>query len=145
MIIYITICITLLTIIAGMHLILKSKNEGTSAIFKWISYLIVLAGLLILLCQVVRGVMMMRHHGDMECKEECHPWMRCNNGMNTMNGCSMMGNHSGMRKCCDMDKEQECCDMKMKGDSAHSMMDCKGMMKNEEGMKEEQEEKQEKK
>src|SRR5690349_21834050 len=102
--IYISICITLLTLIAAMHLLLKANTQQVSSLFKWISYLIVTVGLLILLCQVVRGVMMMRHHGDNDCKEECHPWLKCNPGMRGMHGGCMMYGHGGMR-CCDMDEE----------------------------------------
>jgi hypothetical protein len=139
--IYITICITLLTIIAAMHLVLKANSAGVGSIFKWISYFIVLVGLLILLCQLARGYKMMRHHGDGECKEECHPWMRCHDGMmGGMHGCNKMGDHCGMMKCCDMDEERE---GKCKGDSMHAKMECKGMMGKEEG--EEHGEKEEKK
>jgi hypothetical protein len=119
MFIYVTICVTLLTIIAGMHLILKSNSApGTSAIFKWISYFIVLVGLLILLCQVVRGISRMRHHGDKDGYEECY------SGMHGMSGCCMMMSGHGGMKCCDMEEEEgdACCDMKMKGDSAEHMM-----------------------
>ena len=150
--IYITICLTLLTLVAAMHLILKANAAGVGSIFKWITYLIVFVGLCILLCQVVRGISMMcRHHGDKECKEECHPWMRCNDGMMGGPGmCRMHGGmgmgmcgHGGMMKCCDMDGEDGKCDMK--GDSTHAKMECKGMMGKEDGEKEEHEKKEEKK
>jgi hypothetical protein len=148
--IYISICVTLLTLIAAMHLLLKAKKEEVSSLFKWISYFIVLVGLLILLCQLARGIKQMLHHGDGECREECHPWMRCGDGgMGGMHGGMhgyMMYGHDGM-KCCDMD-EEECGDMKMKGDCTHSKMECKDMMGKEDrekGEKEEHEEKREKK
>src|SRR5437016_936658 len=129
MCISISICLTLLTIIAAMHLILKAHNAGMSAVFKWISYFIVLAGLALLICLGCCGIRKMcRHHGDNDCKEECHSWMKCHKGMTgSMHGCMMYG-HSGMR-CCDMKEgDDACCDKMMKGDSAYSQMECKEMM-----------------
>jgi hypothetical protein len=141
MFIYISICITLLTIIAAMHLLLKANAQQVSSLFKWIAYFIVLVGLLILFCQIARGIMRMRHHGNEDCKEECHPWLKCDRGMTGMHGC-MMNGHGNMR-CCDMDEDddKECCEGMIKGDSAHMKVECKVIMNKgeKEGEKEEEE------
>jgi hypothetical protein len=146
MFIYISICITLLTLIAAMHLILKAHSQQVSAMFKWICYLIVLAGLLILICQAARGIMRMRHHGDDDDIEECHSMYKHHGGMKGMHSCMMYG-HGGM-KCCDMeeDDDDECCGDMMKGDSGRVKVECKVIMDKEKGEKEvEKEEKTEKK
>ncbi len=121
--IYISICITLLTLIAAMHLLLKANTQQVSSLFKWISYLIVTVGLLILVCQVVRGVMMMRHH-DNDRMEHSHMFMR-HHGMGNMDCCMGMKGQGGMR-CCEMDEEKgECCEEMMSGDSSHMKVETK--------------------
>ena len=147
--IYISICVTLLTLIAALHLILKAHNQGMNAIFKWISYLIVLTGLCILICQVARGINMMRHHDDDDDMEECHGMMRGHHGMmggmHGMDNCCFMYK-DGKMECCDMDKDKKaCCDEMMEGDSTHKKMECKVIVKHMDGDKEEHEEHEEKK
>lgn len=66
---YVSICLTLLTLIAAMHLWAKTQKEQPNALYKWLIYLIVLVGFLILICQLTRGAMRMmhrEHHGMMD-------------------------------------------------------------------------------
>jgi hypothetical protein len=118
--IYIPICITLLVLLASLHFLAKFKKEGLGGIFIWGSYLIMLAATLILLCQLARGVVMMRHHFRQPAGMGC-----CDGGSMKCDGMrgGMTWHHDG---CC-MDKG--CCDgggmMKCDGGS----MKCDGMMK----------------
>lgn len=114
---YLSICITLLVMIAAMHLLAKAKKENLGSLFTWITYLIIIVATLILICQVARGFkrmcspkekgmhgMMMGHHmmmGRMSCDEE-------------MEGCGGMGGRhenmkceEGMDNCKGMNKEEE--------------------------------------
>lgn len=136
--IYISICVTLLTLIAAVHLLLKVNSAGGSSLLKWLSYFIISVGVLILVCQLTRGVTDMIHHGGGDCKEKCHHGMKgCEGKKGRMHGCMMMGDEDGMRieckkmmmKDCDMDEENGKCE----GDSAHSKKECcKGMKEEKE-------------
>ncbi len=130
--IYISICVTLLTLIAAVHLLLKVNSSGGSSILKWLSYFIISVGVLILVCQLTRGATDMIHHGGGDCKEKCHQGKK-----GGMHGCMMMGDEDGMRieckkmmmKDCDMKKENGKCE----GDSAHAKKECcKGMKEEKE-------------
>ena len=116
---YLSICITLLVIIAAMHLLAKAKKENLGSLFTWITYGIIIVASLILLCEVARGAMKMRHHEE--------------NGMHEMMmGEGMMRHHMMMgRMGCD--DEMGCCD-EMRGHqgnmkSDEGMSSCKGMKK----------------
>ncbi len=136
--IYISICVTLLTLIAAVHLLLKVNSAGGGSILKWLSYFIISVGVLILVCQLTRGVTDMIHHGGGDCKEKCHHGMKGCEGMKGgMHGCMMMGDEGGMRieckkimmKDCDMEKENGKCEC----DSSHAKKECcKGMKEEKE-------------
>ena len=115
---YLTICITLFVIIAAMHLLAKAKKESLGSLFTWISYGIIVVAILILLCQLARGCMRMRHHEE--------------KGMHGM----MMGRHHmmmrGMRG-----EDMECCDGmggRMGHDGCNDRMKCGDDMKDGRGM-----------
>lgn len=98
---YITICFTLLVILASLHFLAKLKTEGSGKLLRWAAYLVILVASLILLCQLSRGLVEMRHHfreprkteyqGHMEDgmrgergmwrhKDGCCPYMKCCDG-----------------------------------------------------------------
>ena len=52
------ISITLLTMIAAMHLLAKSKKEELGSMFKWISFFILAAATTVLVCQSICAVHM---------------------------------------------------------------------------------------
>jgi hypothetical protein len=93
---YLSICITLLVMIAAMHLLAKAKKENLGSLFTWVTYIIIVVTTLVLICQVARGCKRMcspkekeMHHmmmGRMGCEEE-------------MEGCSGMGNQHQNMKC----------------------------------------------
>jgi hypothetical protein len=116
----ISICVAILTLIAGIYLLIKVKSEQLKGFVKWMSYIIVGGSLLVLLCQAVCGICLMTCCGDYHGKEG----MGCHSGMQGGHGCMMMSGHSEMQ-CCDMrdgDKD-ECCDMKTTGDTAEHIID----------------------
>jgi hypothetical protein len=120
--IYISICVTLLTLMAGLHLLIKIKKEGMKRIYQWITCLLLTVGVLILICQLWCAC------GQMCCrdKQECGMEMNdCGPGMMGGHG-GMMMKHGGMMKCCDMDMK-ECGDMKMTcdTDSTGHRVECK--------------------
>jgi len=134
--------------LASLYLLIKINKEGLGNFFKWSTYLVMLAATVILLCQLARGVVMMRHHfrEPME--------MRFHEGMN--HGGMMYHDGRMGRGCCD---ENECCgrcdddgkkcdddkmkcdhDMMMK-DGKESSKDCCKDMKKDKDEKEEKEQK----
>ncbi len=126
---YISICVTLLTMIAAMHLLAKTNKEALGSLFKWVSYAVLIVASLLLLCQVTRGIAKMCCHK--ECKEKSH----CEMGK--------MGGHRGMmmmEKECRMHGEEGCCEMEKmhkkmgKGDCSYMKCEeetekCGGKMK----------------
>ena len=101
--IYISICATLLTMLAAMHLLAKTNKEALGSLFKWVSYLVLLVASLILLCQVVQGVC------KMCCKDSCKK-ERCEMKHEKGHHKMMMMMHS-QGGCCDMHKmhDKACC------------------------------------
>lgn len=103
--IFITICITLLTLIAALHLLAKVQKDGLGKMFTWASYLIIAVAVLVLICEVTRGIGRMACSHDGKCNHE----MAC---------CPMMGgggHHDGMKK--------ECCKPGEKAMMHHDMDD----------------------
>ncbi len=118
---YLSICITLLVMIAAMHLLAKAKKENLGSLFTWITYLIIIVATLILICQVARGF-----------KRMCSPKEK---GMHGMMMRGMMGPHMMMGKMgCD-DEMEGCAEM----DQHHGNMKCEEGMKGCKGMKGEEE------
>lgn len=86
---HITICITLLTLIAAMHLLAKTQKEGLGSFFKWTSYLIITIAALVLICQICCSCGRMCGSKEMKCEVRIEK------------GCSDMK----MGESCDDDKE----------------------------------------
>ncbi|MDP1726304.1 MAG: hypothetical protein Q8M15_05940 [Bacteroidota bacterium] len=113
---YLSICITLLTLLAAMYFLTKVNNQNLGSFFKWITYIVIAVALLILICQLARGIGRMACHRG-ECKTECK-----------MEG---MGHHKMMMKEMHCEgEEMECCDeMEGKMHKHKGMMDKKGEMR----------------
>ena len=152
---FISLSVTLFIIIAAVHLLAKVRNENLGIFSKLVSYLVLLVALLMLCCQLLRGVDRMER-GEGKCKKECkremmmggkgdHHMMvmkkcrkgemkgKCTMGMHE-EACCKMGGKEG--ECCggkDMNCEMECC----KDSTAHAK--CKGMEKEVEIIIEEKE------
>jgi hypothetical protein len=134
---YLSISFTLLVLLASLHLLIKVKKEGLGSSFKWGCYLIMLAAMFLLLCQLVCGVIKMRHHfcqsrammgqcdgmygGGMGCHRDgmmqrgcCHEMGCCDGGgMKCMDGKDKCDDGKMMK--CDKDTTKSCCKDKHKG------------------------------
>ena len=115
--IFIAIPFTLLAFVAGIYLLAKSRAEGLNRYYRWAAYLVIVVSLLMLGCNLTRGVLGMMHHrgeGRMIKKIER---IRVGEGMHDRHG----------MPCCDEEMMERCHD--------------KGMMhEEEEGDEHEQEE-----
>lgn len=116
--IYLIISIEILAITAVLHFLLKATKEGVGGLIKWIGYIILIAGFLIMLCSLTQGIIKMANHKDAK-TEDCR-------------GCGDMRGHMMMRgHCCGDD---DGCDMKdgkncpMDSGKCQGMKDGKGMM-----------------
>lgn len=98
-----SIALSLLALVAGMYLLDKTKKEALGKFFNFISWLVIVASLLILLCALTRCVWRM----------SCRPYMgssmeMCRPGMTGDDCCMPMRGHKGMTR-------EECCDEMMGG------------------------------
>jgi hypothetical protein len=86
---FLSLSVTLLVIIASVHLLAKVRNENLGILSKLLAYFVLLTAVLILACQLFRGVDKMERGGK-KCKKECSSEM-------------MMGgegdHHMMMKKC----------------------------------------------
>ncbi len=115
---HLSIAITLLTLVAGMYLLAKTRTENLGKLFRFVSYLVIIVAGLSLLCQLGRGVCVMAcRTGICPPSENCMPGMMNKEmKMHGMSGdCSM---HSGCReeeRCCESRGHCEgmssCCEM----------------------------------
>lgn len=60
---FISLSVTLLVIIAGVHLLAKIRNENLGILSKLIAWLVLVVAILMLSCQLFKGGKMMRHGG----------------------------------------------------------------------------------
>ena len=129
---YVSICLTLLTIVAAIHLLLKINKEQGASIYKWLTYLVIVVALLILVCQISRGAMkMMCHENDEKCdrKEmvfrkhhQMHMRMMGEEGEDNcgeMKDCEMIDGRCIMKDGKEMKKE--CCEEEDDDDDASEM------------------------
>ncbi len=66
------ICLSLLTMIAAMHLIAKSNKENSGSFFKWTSYFILVVATCTLVCQIFCCFnRCFLHGGNCSGKEQC--------------------------------------------------------------------------
>ena len=104
---YISICVTMFTAMAGLLLLEKTRKENLGSLFKWVSYIILFIAGLLVVCQLVRGIGRMCHHYVVkkQMKEMCDS-MGCDPRMMNMhegmNGCGpgAMGGCCGAMNCC---------------------------------------------
>ncbi len=134
---YVHICITLLSLSVALYLYTKSSPNITSSLLKWIWYLVIFAGVSILACQFAQGIDEMF---DEDCDEQCDEGECVDGGGRMMGGHHMMmfrgkGMHGQMEECCMGMSGNGChgSGMMMKGGKC-SMKGCEGMMKGCEGM-----------
>lgn len=131
--ILISLPLALIAIVFGAKLLAQSQKESLGGLYKFLSWFVIVAGLLIVLCDLTHGCMRMCHRGcdDGMMNQRCmmmdrcdggmmmnYPpmWMMCHHGgMNCCNGmmnCYDGGNCNGMMNC-------------MPGGSCDGMMNCK--------------------
>ncbi len=132
---FLSLSVTLLAIIASVHLLAKVRNENLGILSKILAYFVLLTAVLVLACQLFRGVDKMEHGGK-KCKKECsremmmggdgdhHKMMKKCHKEGGMEGKCMKGGcvkgecpHMGEDGKCSM-KEGEECNMKCCKDSA---------------------------
>jgi len=58
---HISLCVTLLTLIAAMYLLAKTKKESLGSFFKWVSYAVIVITILMFVAEFVHGMMRMGH------------------------------------------------------------------------------------
>lgn len=105
---YVSMSLTMIAVIAVMYVWAKTRDSQPHAIYKWLIYLLLLIGFLILACQVSRGLMkMMCHDDNKEMHMRHHPGM-----MGDMECCPGMGMHAREDKCLEerAGLKKECCD-----------------------------------
>ena len=59
---FIAISLTLLTILAALHYLIKVKTEIHPAVYRWAGYLVLVVAGAILVCELSQGVIQMMHH-----------------------------------------------------------------------------------
>lgn len=81
---FIALSITLFIIIAAVHLLAKVKNENLGIFSKLIAYLVLIIAVLMLACQLFRGVDRMEKGGKKCKKESCREMRNGDNGDHKM-------------------------------------------------------------
>jgi hypothetical protein len=129
---YISICLTLLTLLASLLYLTKIKSEGLGMIHKLISWIVLLTAFTILICQVAQGVKRMLHHngkchgnetsctitetgeGGMRIHKEIRKVRsgKHHEPMNCEVNCETTTGHAGTEACCSMHKSNCCENMK---------------------------------
>ncbi len=97
---YISVCVTLLTILAGLHVWNKNKSQEHGALYKWMMYLVIGFAVLILICQISQGIM------RMTCGDSCKPGKE----MKMMRHHKMMMHHGKGDACCGGMMNKEDCE-----------------------------------
>jgi len=147
--ILISLPIALIAIVFGAKLLAQSQKENLGGLYKFLSWFVIVAGLLIVLCDMTHGCMRMCHRGcdDGMMNNRCMMMSRCDDGMmmscppmwmmhrqGGMNCCNGMMNcndgscNSGMMNCKDDGKNSSCTDGSMNGGSCPMMGNMKGKM-----------------
>jgi len=112
---YISVSVTLLTLLAAMYLFAKTNKEELGKFFKILMYIVVIAAFLLFLCQLSRGFRMMCSP-----KGECGPRMEMGMGMHHQG--MMMKGHDCKMECKDMKK----CEMEEEEDDDDAAQDTTG-------------------
>jgi hypothetical protein len=150
---FIAVALLLLALVAGTHLLSKSKSENRGKFSEWVAYAVIIVSILMLLCQLCMCTMRMMHRGDrhemrehhMGMMQYCPPEM-CGGvpcmmpmGRGGMNCCRMGGNMHGCKMEGGMKGEMDCCKGEMKhGGEEHKGKCCDEMEDDDdrgEGMK----------
>ena len=118
--ILISLPIALVAIVFGAKLLAQSHKENLGGLYKFISWFVIVVGLLIVLCDFTHGCMRMCHRGcdDGMMNSHCMMMDRCDGDM--MNCSPMwMYHHGGGMHCCN--GNMNCYD----GGNCNNMMNCK--------------------
>jgi hypothetical protein len=110
--ILISLPIALIAIVFGAKLLAQSQKENLGGLYKFLSWFVIVLGLLIMLCDLTHGFMRMCHRGcDREMmNKNCMMMDRCDDGM--------MYHHGGNMNCCN--GMMNCQD----GGNCNGMMNC---------------------
>lgn len=105
--IFITICATLLTITAGLHLLAKARKEGLGKLFTWAAYLILIVASLLLICELTRAFGRMCGHKGNHRSECCAMGMHEGRSHHGDKACCNHGNKAMMNDDEEDDDEHE--------------------------------------
>ena len=106
--------LSLLAIVAGMHLLALTNKENLGRFFKLTSYFIVIVGFLSIACIGARGMMHCGFRGQGPCEKR--------------DKCEAMD--EGYNKRCEMGSRMHCPDMMRNNCCMSKMMHCREMMEN---------------
>ena len=110
------ICLSLLTMIAALHLLAKINKENLGPFLKWTSYFILLVATGVLICQIICSTRMcMMHNGKCNKMEQCSGGMKCSDKNEKCKG----GNKKckGEKKCARelmLENDSACCKNEVK-------------------------------
>jgi len=110
--ILISFTLALIAIVFGAKLLAQSQKESLGALYKYLSWFIMIMGFLVLLCDGARALMRCCHRGDGMMSRECI--MIDGGGMMRGGGMYMYHNH------CGMNNEGNCCGGMMNCDDKNS-------------------------
>lgn len=111
MIALITLCLTLLTIVAGLYLLAKTRKDGLGLFYKIVAYIVVIVGILSFVCASFQSVCKMRcGYGYAKCSEN----IRCG---------KMMGKKCASMSACSAHMKAACVKDEAHGQKMHDNMD----------------------
>lgn len=145
--ILISLPIALIAIIFGAKLLAQSQKENLGGLYKFLSWFVIVVGILIVLCDFTHGCMRMCHRAgnDGMMYNHCMMMDRCDDGMmmscppmwmmhrrgsmnccNGMMNCNDGGSCDGMMNCKDGSKNSSCSDGGMSGSSCPMILKMNG-------------------
>ncbi len=101
--ILISLPIALIAIVFGAKLLAQSQKENLGGLYKFLSWFVIVIGLLIVLCDFTHGCMRMCHRGYDNGMMNSHCMMmdRCDDGMMMSCPPMWMMHHRGGMNCCN--------------------------------------------
>ena len=120
--ILISLPLALIAIVFGAKLLAQSQKENLGGLYKFLSWFVIVVGILIMLCDGTHSCMRMCHHGDgMMMNRECM--------MGGMNDRCMMGGGGDCQMMMHCNRGNMCC-----GNCCGGMMNCGGNSNCSDGM-----------
>lgn len=99
--ILISFSLALIAIVFGAKLLAQSQKDNLAALYKYLSWFVIVVGFLVLLCDGARGLLAVSHRGSIMREK----YMMMNRGDGMMGGGQMwMMRHHGMMNC-----DNNCC------------------------------------